>query len=191
MSALNSDSYSLSEEIVRWRVEVSVRNSKQFWTAFSNPTAGPWKFVEGYDDTGKRGEVHRFARDDKRPDLIVVCDSARAVLIFEAKDKITKLATQRQIVQSAGVIRRLGIVLEGKERSPYWGVRAHYTVIPGIIWGTVSQPGDGEFTSVASRWMEHLDSDGLLGIAVIQERSGALRCKFSWYGIKVRDLPPF
>ena len=191
MSILNRDSYLLSEEVARWRFEVSLRGSSTWWIAFSNPTAGPWKRVEGYDENQRRGEVHRFPRDSKRPDLILVCDSARAVVIVEAKGELSQLSNQVQIRRSATVIQELAAVLQDKRQNPYWGKRANYAIIPGILWGTVADSTDDPFAQVASRWMKHLDTRALLGIAVVQAPTGALHAMTRWHGTEIPELPAF
>ena len=191
MSILNQGSYVLSEEVARWRFEVSVRNSSAWWIAFSNPTAGPWKRVEGYDEHHRRGEVHRFTREDRRPDLILVCDPASAVVIVEAKGKLSQLSRQPQIRRSADVIQALASVLQGKGRNPYWGSRANYAIVPGILWGTVTGSADEKFAQVASEWVGHLGTDALLGIAVVQDPAGDLRCVIRWHGTRIPELPAF
>ena len=191
MSILNQDSYLLSEEVARWRFEVSLRNSSVWWIAFSNPTAGPWKRVEGYDENHQRGEVHRFGLESKRPDLILVCDPAEAVVIVEAKGKLSQLSSQVQIQRSAAVIQTLASVLQGKSQNPYWGARANYAIVPGILWGTNTNSADDGFAQVASRWMEHLGARDLLGIAVVRDPLGALGCVTRWHGSKIPELPAF
>ena len=35
--------FRLTEEIARWAFEVVCKNSSDWYIAFTNPTAGPWK----------------------------------------------------------------------------------------------------------------------------------------------------
>ena len=66
--------YNLTEEIARWAFEIKCIESEDWFVAFTNPTAGPWKTIKGLDDEGKEGEVYRFGSKEPRPDIVLVSD---------------------------------------------------------------------------------------------------------------------
>ena len=81
--------FRLTEEISRWAFEIRCRESLDWYIAFTNPTAGPWKTIKGTDQFGKEGEVYRFELEQPRPDIILVNDKLRVIVIIEAKDTET------------------------------------------------------------------------------------------------------
>ncbi len=124
----------MTEEVARWAFEVHVATRATGWfVAFTNPTAGPWKRVMAPNADGVMGEVHRFAREEKRPDLIVVSDALRLVLIIEAKPVLPDLLKPAQVTKSVGVVRDMATQLA--RRNPYWGPRREYVVVCGLLWG--------------------------------------------------------
>ena len=92
---------SISEEIVRWSFEISVNRSDDWFIAFTNPTAGPWKRITAPDGEGKVGEIHRFEIDETRPDLILINDKTKHVLIIEAKTTFKDLQKPAQIAKTS------------------------------------------------------------------------------------------
>jgi hypothetical protein len=128
-------SYRLTEEISRWAFEISISQSTQWFIAFSNPTAGPWKRLMGRDAYNNSGEVHRFERDEERPDLVLVCDQLQVIIILEAKDSLQKLMPDNQVSKSAAVVGHLASVLSQKSENTFWRERAYYTIVPGLLWG--------------------------------------------------------
>ena len=120
-------SFKLTEEISRWAFEICINRHNSWFIAFTNPTAGPWKRIMGRNSNGEVGEVHRFEREEMRPDLVLVCDELQVVLIIEAKDSLTKLLTDKQMDKSADVVRGLAQTLRNKKSKPFWGERAFYT----------------------------------------------------------------
>ena len=89
--------YNLTEEICRLSFEVHTKKLNNWWIAFTNPTAGPWKKIEGFNKDNKKGEVFRYERDVPRPDIIIVNDKLKTIIIFEAKDNLAKLNVESQI----------------------------------------------------------------------------------------------
>lgn len=89
--------FRLTEEIARWAFEVLLSKNPDWYIAFTNPTAGPWKRVTAINERGVEGEVHRFARDEERPDLLLISDKYEVVIIIEAKDSLPKLIKDKQI----------------------------------------------------------------------------------------------
>ena len=88
--------FRLTEEISRWAFEIRCRESLDWYIAFTNPTAGPWKTIKGTDQFGKEGEVYRFELEQPRPDIILVNDKLRVIVIIEAKDSIEKLTSEER-----------------------------------------------------------------------------------------------
>ena len=133
----------MDEEVARWAFEVHLRSVDGCDSVFSNPTAGPWKRVMSSDELGDMHEVHRFARDEARPDLVLVSDEHRTVLIIEAKDELAKLAQPRQARKSAHVAVALASILRSRQTSPGWARRASYDCVLGLLWGA-STPSTGQ-----------------------------------------------
>ena len=125
----------VSEEIVRWAFEVSLKSCPQWRVAFTNPTAGPWKRVMGEDASGRVGEVHRFEIDEKRPDLIIYSDEFETVVIVEAKTDLRGLADQAQVEKTSALFHSLNRLLHDKSSNPFWGIRANYRYELGMLWG--------------------------------------------------------
>lgn len=130
--------YKLTEEISRWAFEIHIKNNNSWWIAFTNPTAGPWKRVESYDEKNEKGEVCRFGRDEKRPDIIIVNDELKIIIIFEAKDTIDKLKSNNQIEKSCKVIEDMAKTLTSIVDNPYWGERHLYKIYNGLLWGSTN-----------------------------------------------------
>lgn len=161
-----------TEEIVRWTFEVHVNNNstaKENWfLAFTNPTAGPWKRVVAPDRSGAMVEVARFGRDEERPDLVLVSDVLRLNLIIEAKDDLSKLVAEVQMKKSLGVIRDLGQRLKTCTGET-WQERAAYRIIPGFLWGGARPETELALVIGAyDRYRENLDGQSLVGISVVK-----------------------
>jgi hypothetical protein len=129
-------SFKLTEEISRWAFEVLCMQSHDWYISFTNPTAGPWKTIKGFNNEGIEGEVLRFELEDTRPDILLVNDKLRLILIIEAKDSIQKLKSSAQIVKSVDVFKNLSSILKSKKDNPFWGERANYIMITGLLWGS-------------------------------------------------------
>ena len=89
--------YEINEEIVRQALEVKFKiNSKtidEWFIAFSNPTAGPWKKIMFVTKDRKVVRIGGYEKEEKRPDLIVFSRTHRLLFIIEAKDYIQELIT--------------------------------------------------------------------------------------------------
>jgi len=127
--------YKLTEEIARWAFEVKCRQSADWYIAFTNPTAGPWKVIKCTDREGKLGEVYRFDLEETRPDIIIVNDKLEIVIIIEAKDSLNKLLAGDQAEKSVMVVANLFKTLSGLYKSPFWGHRTKYAIVTGLLWG--------------------------------------------------------
>lgn len=128
--------YTISEEITRWAFEVFVvRNyGKYQWSiAFTNPTAGPWKKIVALDSKGAPIEVYRFPREEDRPDLVLINDAQKRMLIIEAKDHAAKLQAPDQMKKTIGVINMMSATLH-EISSDVWTSRKNYEIIPGFLW---------------------------------------------------------
>lgn len=127
--------YNLNEEIARWATEVYIKENPKlnWWIAFTNPTAGPWKKVVVPSEDGTSVEIYRFVREEERPDLILVNDDLGAILIVEAKDYVEKLITNDQMIKSIRVIEAMTKMLSQSE-NPHWAKRKGYKIIPAFLW---------------------------------------------------------
>lgn len=130
-------SFRLTEEIARWAFEIICRENPNWYVAFTNPTAGPWKTIKGLNKFGVEGEVHRFELEDTRPDIVLVNDQLKLVIIVEAKDSIEKLTQGDQSYKSVEVVDTLHSLLKSAKAksNPFWGDRTNYTVLTGLLWG--------------------------------------------------------
>lgn len=128
--------FRLTEEIARWAFEVHISSNPDWFIAFTNPTAGPWKRLMGRSDQLVLGEVHRFERTEARPDLVIVCDRLQTILIIEAKDSMQKLTNIRQVDKSVDVVKQLTKKLRNKHENLFWQDRHAYTIVPAILWGS-------------------------------------------------------
>lgn len=176
-------SFRLTEEISRWAFEIVCKESPDWYVAFTNPTAGPWKTIQGLDKNDKAGEVYRFELEETRPDIILVNDRLRLVIIMEAKDSIGKLTAQDQAEKSVKVVDALTTILKGCRRNPYWGRRADYPVITGLLWGaetpTSASSRDETFDEYYSEMCScpQLDRRVIIGIETRRKGDG-LQCCF-------------
>jgi hypothetical protein len=127
--------YSLNEEIARWATEVYIKKNPRlkWWIAFTNPTAGPWKKVVVQNEDGTSIEIYRFVREEERPDLILVNDDLKIILIVEAKDYVEKLISGDQMEKSIRVIQAMTKILS-ESQNPHWAIRKNYRVVPAFLW---------------------------------------------------------
>src|SRR5581483_5500662 len=127
--------FNISEEIARWVTEVYVRSHKSlgWWVAFTNPIAGPWKKITALNGEGIPVEVYRFEREGERPDLILVNDEHKLIIIIEAKDYYQKLVASDQMKKSVRVIEEISSILKNCGNK-HWEIRKNYRIIPSFIW---------------------------------------------------------
>jgi len=163
--------FKVDEEVARWTLEVHLQVDRSaaahWWVAFSNPTAGPWKRLMAKTGEGEV-EVYRYRREEERPDLIIVSDILKAVLIVEAKDNHDKLLKERQMVKSIRVMREMEAQLVNLGDNPAWDVRAQYSYIPGFLWGE-ARDIEAESRAVANAYYEVAQvslSNPLIGFAI-------------------------
>ena len=145
--------FKLTEEFSRWAFEVQILKLTDWYIAFRNPTAGPWKRIESKDSKGRMGEVYRFAREEKRPDIIIVNDNLKTIIIFEAKDTLPKLLSKSQLYKSAKVVVDMANILF-KINNIYWGHRNKYKIINGLLWGAQEQSSKEEIKEAFMMYSE-------------------------------------
>lgn len=174
--------FRLTEEIARWAFEVVCQNSNDWYIAFTNPTAGPWKTVKCTDSSGNVGEVYRFGSKETRPDILLVNDKMELVMIIEAKDSLRKLIAGTQAEKSVEVVDQLVTILKAKKSNRFWGKRANYTVITGLLWGanhpSTAQEREAVFDKYFSELKKYpgLDKKIIVGIETYRVGDG-LACK--------------
>ncbi len=165
--------YRLTEEIARWAFEVRVKSNSAWNIVFTNPTAGPWKRLEAVNQAGQRGEVYRFDRDEARPDIVMVNDALKSVLIIEAKDTLAKLLAPSQVKKSCEVVLDMASVLQDIKDSEYWGERWGYRYFNSLLWGAQSTSDEAEIERALRAYEKCLkgndcgvDAGVMLGIEV-------------------------
>ena len=123
----------LNEEISRWTFEILFKQNQSWHIAFTNPTAGPWKTIKGRSlSSSIEGEVYRFTLEEKRPDIIMYNDELKKIIVFEAKDSISKLLDDEQSTKSAEVVVKLAEILFNRSANIFWRGRESYNVILGL-----------------------------------------------------------
>ena len=143
---------SISEEIVRWSFEISVNRSDDWFIAFTNPTAGPWKRITAPDSDGKTGEIHRFEIDETRPDLILVNDKTQHVLLIEAKTTFNDLQKPAQLAKTSQLFESLTLKLRNMSNNKFWGSRSKYEYSLGLLWSS----GDESKSQISKTCTEYL-----------------------------------
>ena len=166
--------YRMTEEVVRWRFELQLRSSKDWWIAFTNPTAGPWKRLMGRNNAGQEGEVYRFPRDDDRPDVVAVCDARKIVMIVEAKDTAPRLGATDQVRKSSEVVTSLTTALAALGSHPFWGSRSKYNVVAGLLWGRPFPDEAIDVASLFALYRKQLRDVPLVGFETRQKADGNL-----------------
>lgn len=127
--------YRINEEITRWTTEVYIKSNpnKNWYIAFTNPTAGPWKKITVKNKEGKLIEVYRFDREEKRPDLVLINDKKGIILIVEAKYDLDDILKGRQMEKSIKVVLDMADVLKNISVKE-WGVRRNYKIVTSFLW---------------------------------------------------------
>lgn len=175
--------FHLTEEISRWAFEIICKEAPDWYIAFTNPTAGPWKTIRGLNRFKKEGTVYRFELEETRPDIILVNDHLHIVMIVEAKDTIKKLIAGSQAEKSVEVVDTLAAVLKRSRLNPYWLERAEYPVITGLLWGaeTPSSPTQRSLVfdtyHASMQKYRQLYKDIVIGIET-QRKGDGLQCYF-------------
>jgi hypothetical protein len=166
--------FRLTEEVVRWRFELALRSTTPWWIAFTNPTAGPWKRVMGRAANGSEGEVYRFSREEDRPDVVAVSDSRKQIMVVEAKDSVASLETAIQVKKSSSVVIELSKALAALDANPFWGERATYSVIAGLLWGREYGGTAANTAGIFALYREHLGDIPLVGFEAVKGDDASL-----------------
>ena len=175
--------FRLTEEIARWAFEIICKENQDWYVAFTNPTAGPWKTIKGHDKNGNEGEVYRFELEETRPDIILVNDKLKIIIIVEAKDSIEKLTSGDQSEKSVEVVDTLTSILKGCGNNPYWHLRSTYPVITGLLWGAEAPTSPLERSNAFNEYYNNmkqypqLNKDIIIGIETRRKNDG-LQCFF-------------
>lgn len=179
----------LNEEIARWAFEIIFKRNYEWYVAFTNPTAGPWKTIKARSlQDGVTGEVYRFILEEDRPDIIMYNDELRSVIIFEAKDSLAKLKDKSQYLKSTEVVSKLANLLTNKGSNQFWRGRENYNIITGLLWGSVdSFSAQTERDSLFDLYQENIKRSDLvnpnliIGIETLYSNS-KLEC-FGYYKV--------
>jgi hypothetical protein len=127
--------FKINEEITRWTTEVLIKQNPQWgwWIAFTNPTAGPWKKITAPNKKGIFEEIYRFNREEKRPDLVLVNDSKKAVLVIEAKYNLNSILDTKQMEKSIKVVKDMSLIMQEIEHNT-WNERRKYHYFTSFLW---------------------------------------------------------
>jgi hypothetical protein len=127
--------YRINEEITRWTTEVYIKSNsnKNWYIAFTNPTAGPWKKITVKNKKSKSIEVYRFDREEKRPDLVLINDKKEVILIVEAKYDLGDLLNGEQMAKSVKVVVDMAEVLKNISVKE-WETRKKYKIVTSFLW---------------------------------------------------------
>lgn len=150
--------FRLTEEISRWAFEVVCKNNSDWYIAFTNPTAGPWKTIKCTNAYGEEGEVYRFELEETRPDILLVNDKLKVVMIIEAKDSLAKLISGDQAPKSVEVVDTLAEILREKKNNSFWSHRSNYTIIVGLLWGAERPSTQYERQEVFNRYFDEMEA---------------------------------
>lgn len=127
--------YKLTEEFARWAFETRCNETEDWYIAFTNPTAGPWKVMKCLNEDKIENEIYRFGSNEERPDIVLINDKLNLIIIFEAKDLLHKLIEGNQAEKSVKVVSDITKFLRTCS-SPNWGrKRQNYTICLGLLWG--------------------------------------------------------
>jgi len=185
-------SFSINEEIARWVTEVYVKNHQKlgWWVAFTNPIAGPWKKITALNGEGVPVEVYRFEREGERPDLILVNDEYKLIVVVEAKDTYQKIVANDQMKKSARVIEEISTILKTCANEN-WAKRMEYKILPSFLWFSAEEQNfltEDKVVKEAFEKHSKLSSDSLLNIIITKNDSGDLNNNFIYQGKIKKDL---
>lgn len=184
--------FNINEEIARWVTEVYVRNQQElgWWVAFTNPIAGPWKKITALNGEGVPVEIYRFEREGERPDLVLVNDKYKIVIVVEAKDTYQKIVALDQMKKSARVIEEISSILKTCPNE-HWSKRMNYTILPSFLWFSEDEKNllneDGIVKQSFEKFSK-LNSESLINIIITRDASGNLHNNFLYKGKISRDL---
>lgn len=175
--------YHLTEEIARWAFEILCREGDEWYVAFTNPTAGPWKTIKAKDNKGNFGEVYRFALEENRPGIVLINDNLQLIVIVEAKDSLAKLVSDVQDAKSTEVVESLSKTFSEMKTNQFWGERHEYEIINGLLWGSEGGEEGADIVEVFDRYHQDaqgcrfFDTEFLVGIESNKHSDGTIVCK--------------
>ena len=184
--------FNISEEIARWVTEVYIREQQSFgwWVSFTNPIAGPWKKITAPNNKGIFVEVYRFEREGERPDLVLVNDKYKLIIIVEAKDTYQKIISSEQMNKSVRVVSEISLILSTCDNEN-WAQRKTYKILPSFLWHT-ENPDDilDQDKIVKEVFIKcgGLNSDDLLNIVVSRDINNNLFNNFVFKNKIMKDL---
>lgn len=173
--------FKLTEEIARWTFEVICKTNSDWYIAFSNPTAGPWKTLKAIDKNDEEGTVYKFDLQENRPDIVLVNDKLKVIVIIEAKSNYTNLIKGNQVKKSSEVVVDLSKILKKERHNQFWGKRYMYNIFVGLLWGADKpislEDKEKLFDSYHELTSKDRNVDGrlILGIEVLKNNS-SLKC---------------
>jgi len=174
--------YKFTEEFARWAFEIKCQETNDWYIAFTNPTAGPWKAITAIDKNGEEGVVYTFDSHEKRPDIILVNDKLKIVIIVEAKSNIKDLTADDQCEKSTKVVAEIGKQLQKARTNTFWGKRYMYHVFLGLLWGNENTISSSQYNTLFDSYhneilkYENIDKRAIIGIEVVKDEL-ALTCK--------------
>ena len=173
----------LNEEISRWAFEIKIETSKDWKIIFTNPTAGPWKKIMCTDENNNVGEVYRFQLEEERPDIIMINDDLKMILIIEAKDSIEKLTQGTQANKTVEVTENMAKMLMENGHNRFWNERSQYKTYLGLLWGNDGLDGSSKIESLFKNHYSllvknpHIEKELIIGIETIFDASSnSIKC---------------
>lgn len=169
--------FKLTEEIVRWVFEVEIKkNPSDYYIAFTNPTAGPWKKIKFKVQDGLK-EVYRFESKEKRPDLVLVDDNNKKICIIEAKDHLKNLIKNNQPEKTVSVFFDM-IDKFKNSKDVLLKSKSKYTMVFGLLWGSNSPTSDKDVETLFDihinlfdEYLVENNNLSILGIEVIYDKT--------------------
>ncbi len=164
--------YRLTEEFARWAFEIVCKQSPNWYIAFTNPTAGPWKAINAFDKKGREGRIYSFDAKEKRPDIILINDHLKIIFIVEAKNSMAALMNPTQCKKSVKVVSDIGKQLQKIRTDEYWGKRYMYNIVLGLLWGNEDNISNPKYKSLFDMYYnemcqyDNIDRRGVIGIEV-------------------------
>ena len=171
---VNRIPYIISEEIVRFVFEVHIKQrAKDWFVAFTNPTAGPWKKILLNLD-GNKLEIGRYEREEQRPDLIIFYAKYGVFIILEAKDSFSKIYDTTQIKKSIDVFLKEKKRLFNSKLLKKYAKKIDLKFVNGFLWFDTNVNNAELF---ATHYSKHAKTDDpLLIINVTKHDNDDLIC---------------
>jgi len=173
--------YIISEEIVRFVLEVHIKQGAKDWSvAFTNPTAGPWKKII-LNLAGDKLEVGRYEREEQRPDLIIFYAKYGVFIIIEAKDNFSKIYDATQIKKSIEVFLKEKKRLVNSKLLKKYTEKIKLKFVNGFLWFDTDANNAELF---AKHYSKHAKIDDPLLIINITKHGDDLTCLGKVYSTK-------